>query len=72
MDFRDFCYWLQGFAELDYGEEITQRQWTIIKEHLEKCFNKEPINQHKILNDLQPYKPEVLWGGLKNVVQGSC
>lgn len=34
---RDFCYWLQGSIEIN--EEIpNQRQWDIIKNHLNLVF----------------------------------
>jgi hypothetical protein len=35
----DFCYWLQGFAELS-KEPPDQKQWDAIKEHLSTVFFK--------------------------------
>jgi hypothetical protein len=40
METRDFCYWLQGFAELN-GEAPTPAQWELILEHLNLVFNKK-------------------------------
>lgn len=42
MDARDFVYWLQGFVEVaaEAGCPPNQRQWTIIKDHLNECFTK--------------------------------
>ena len=36
----DFCYWLQGYAEL-CGERPSEIQWDMIKEHLQLVFKKE-------------------------------
>lgn len=39
MQPRDFCYWLQGFAELT-PEAPKQEQWDLIREHLGLVFKK--------------------------------
>lgn len=39
MQPRDFCYWLQGFAELT-PEAPSQEQWDLIREHLGLVFKK--------------------------------
>jgi hypothetical protein len=39
MTSENFCYWLQGFAELS-SSQPTAAQWDIIKEHLGLVFNK--------------------------------
>lgn len=39
MQPTDFCYWLQGFVELN-GEQPTPEQWKSIKEHLQTVFKK--------------------------------
>lgn len=39
MQPTDFCYWLQGFVELN-GEQPTPEQWRSIKEHLQTVFKK--------------------------------
>jgi hypothetical protein len=44
MNQQDFCYWLQGFAELNQ-DAPTPEQWESIKEHLALVFTKvtEPV-----------------------------
>lgn len=38
---EQFCYWLQGFAEIKGGwEEPTAQEWKVIKDHLELVFKK--------------------------------
>lgn len=39
MTAQEFCYWLQGYAELG-GERPTEAQWAQIKEHLKLVFTK--------------------------------
>jgi hypothetical protein len=39
MNTEKFCYWLQGFAELNQ-DKPTDEQWKSIKEHLGLVFNK--------------------------------
>ena len=43
---EQFCYWLQGFAELN-GEQPTQEQWKAIRDHLQTVYHKvtPPFNQ---------------------------
>lgn len=36
---QEFCYWLQGYAEMG-GAAPTEEQWKMIKEHLKLVFNK--------------------------------
>ena len=40
MNERDFCYWLQGFVELNGIETLSETQVQIIEEHLNLVFNK--------------------------------
>lgn len=40
MTERDFCYWLQGFFEIENPTNITSEQVAMIKEHLQLVFNK--------------------------------
>ena len=40
MDFKSFCYWLQGFFEMRNGGKITKEQAALIEEHLNLTFNK--------------------------------
>lgn len=38
---EQFCYWLQGYCELNSMQERpTERQWASIKEHLQLTFKK--------------------------------
>jgi hypothetical protein len=39
MNTEKFCYWLQGFSELNV-DKPTDEQWKSIKEHLQLVFNK--------------------------------
>jgi len=40
MDDKTFCYWLQGFVELQDSDSISDKQWFIIKDHLKLVFDK--------------------------------
>ena len=40
MTERDFCYWLQGFIELNGVEALSKEQVKIIQEHLHLVLNK--------------------------------
>lgn len=37
---ENFCYWLQGFAEIQNPIEITKEQVQVIKDHLKLVFTK--------------------------------
>lgn len=50
MDPIEFCRWLQGYAELG-GEAPNEKQWEIIKEHLQLVFV-------KVTDEQRPYLPE--------------
>lgn len=39
----DFCYWLQGYCEIN-GKPPTEEQWEMIKKHLQSCFTNEIMN----------------------------
>jgi hypothetical protein len=41
MDTLNFCYWLQGFAEI-HGGLPDEKQWEEIKNHLKLALNTEP------------------------------
>jgi hypothetical protein len=63
MDTLQFCYWLQGFAEIN-GEPPTEAQWkTIIKNLnfiLEDSHNmKKPV--YRDSTSLKNYKPHDDW-----------
>lgn len=40
MEAQQFCYWLQGFAELNNGVPPNDMQWKAIRDHLSLVFNK--------------------------------
>ena len=40
MNERDFCYWLQGYFELNGAEELSAKQVEIVREHLQLVLNK--------------------------------
>lgn len=40
MTERDFCYWLQGFIELNGADALSEKQVKIIQEHLHLVLNK--------------------------------
>ena len=41
MTSRDFCYWLQGYFELNGVGDITSKQSQIIQNHLNLVFKHE-------------------------------
>jgi hypothetical protein len=47
MTTENFCYWLQGFAEVN-RKAPTGEQWEIIKDHLSLVFNKVTPDRHVI------------------------
>lgn len=51
MSPQDFCYWLQGFAELN-SEAPTPEQWAAIRDHLQLVFKKETPNRVQGSNDV--------------------
>jgi len=44
MEAQQFCYWLQGFAELNNGVPPNDMQWKAIRDHLALVFNKVTPN----------------------------
>ncbi len=51
MTYRDYVYWLNGFAE-NISLAPTVDQWTVITDHLKICFNCEPPNFSSFLGSL--------------------
>jgi hypothetical protein len=53
---EQFCYWLQGYCELN-GRPPSQEEWESIKEHLQTVFKKvtrvSPFSIDKV--ESQPY-----------------
>ena len=41
---EQFAYWLQGFAEISQ-KAPTEKEWTVIKDHLQLVFKKETPNR---------------------------
>ena len=43
---EQFVYWLQGFVEIREKQEVglTEREWDIIKDHLQTVFHKVTPN----------------------------
>ncbi len=87
MEFKDFCYWLQGYVEISGATDDapSDDEWKVITTHLGKCFNKEirlitdDIKQSVVLNHIKPfqynqrgYNPEALWKNVGNTPVGSC
>lgn len=40
---ENFTYWLQGYSEI-CGQAPSEKQWEIIKDHLNLVFNKVPTS----------------------------
>lgn len=40
MTHQDFCYWLQGYVEVNGGKIPDEAGWQVIKDHLQLVFNK--------------------------------
>ncbi len=47
MTEKEFCYWLQGFIEIENPKGITASKLEIIKDHLKLVFTKVTPN-HKV------------------------
>lgn len=43
---EQFCYWLQGFVEMNPNAMLTHTQWVIIKDHLKLVMNKQTPNRY--------------------------
>jgi hypothetical protein len=58
MEAQQFCYWLQGFAELNNGEPPNDKQWQAIRHHLALVFEKKtPTVTYRDATDLKPRRP---------------
>ena len=59
---EQFCYWLQGFAEI-HQDQPTGQEWLIIMDHLAQVFRKETPDRRKTMDDLhrqwQESKPDL-------------
>jgi len=45
---QDFCYWLQGFVELQDSDSISDKQWLVIKDHLKLVFDKKTPDRFEL------------------------
>jgi hypothetical protein len=48
METRDFCYWLQGFFELDGHDGLNADQVIKIKQKLDECFVHEAMGDNSL------------------------
>lgn len=55
MNAESFCYWLQGFVELQ-GKCPDEGQWEMIKEHLQLVFKKETKTKEQVKDWLDKVK----------------
>ncbi len=63
MNERDFCYWLQGFVEINGPSGLTEEQMKIIKDHLSLVFDKQtPVSWPGIVLEAQPFVPNPIIG----------
>jgi hypothetical protein len=60
MTSRDFCFWLQGYFEVSNPQELTERETTLIKRHLNLVFKHE----------IDPSMPDPT-GELQNIHDGN-
>ena len=52
---EQFCYWLQGYAELTESQP-TPEQWKMMQEHLQTVFYKvTPSLEQTVVNSLTDY-----------------
>jgi len=49
---ENFCYWLQGFFELNQNGTVTEEQYKKILKHLELVFTKSEITHKKSIQDI--------------------
>ena len=61
MDPLQFCYWLQGFAELNSGVVPNEIQWKSIQYHLNKVFEKKAMHSTPTYRDSTSLKPDNVW-----------
>lgn len=55
---ENFCYWLQGFAEITSTPQPSEAQWQAIKDHLQLVFTKETPKMYTPtqISTSQPFK----------------
>jgi hypothetical protein len=52
---EQFCYWIQGFAELNGDTVPSKEQWQAVRDHLKTVFKKETPELPAILRDRDPF-----------------
>lgn len=57
METRDFCYWLQGFFELDSQDGLTKEQVQKIRKKLDSCFEHEVKRPPKLDIPMPAHRP---------------
>lgn len=60
MNPEQFCYWLQGYAEMG-SPAPNEEQWQIIKDHLQPAFKKVTPERVTGPNIASPALPPHLW-----------
>lgn len=60
---EQFCYWLQGFAELSPKIAPNPTQWKQIQDHLNTVFKKVTPSYTELFKELKPdtYNPPPNW-----------
>lgn len=63
MQTRDFCFWLQGFFELNPdSNKLSKEQVELIKTHLDLVFKHDPsIDRKKMEHPYLPASPIKEW-----------
>ena len=54
---EQFCYWLQGFAEINPCDALSATQWTIVRDHLALVFNKVTPDRVEVTSDERKMTP---------------
>jgi hypothetical protein len=57
MTTEQFTYWLKGFMELNETTTLTEKQYQIVKDHLDLVFDKKTPNRDlgNLLGDISPW-----------------
>lgn len=72
MNAQEFCYWLNGFVELNDGDHPTPAQWDSICEHLALVFNKvtPPVKKDNGLTQIKPTLAEIIEETKRKIQKG--
>lgn len=54
----EFCYWLQGWVEMERGKKPNLEQWKLITAHLRLVFDKVTPTMEELSNGGYPTEPE--------------